>query len=138
MREFEEGHYWVQLTSDSRPEVALHDHGCWRLHGRAERSIPSRVGQDQSIRRSAMEKTPLSDAVKGATDRLRDGATDLGERTARIVHENAPRARRAITEGYGEAVDAIGTLARNRSARVWALAGALGIAIGTLLGRRRS
>jgi hypothetical protein len=36
MREFEDGHYWVQVSSDSEPEVALHDHGCWRLYGQDE------------------------------------------------------------------------------------------------------
>ncbi|MDB5358803.1 MAG: hypothetical protein JWO51_100 [Rhodospirillales bacterium] len=32
-REFDDGHYWVQLQSDSDPEVALLDCGVWRLHG---------------------------------------------------------------------------------------------------------
>ena len=31
--QYESGHYWVQLQSDSDPVVALHDLGVWRLPG---------------------------------------------------------------------------------------------------------
>ena len=31
--QYEDGHYWVQLQSDSTPAVALHDLGVWRLPG---------------------------------------------------------------------------------------------------------
>lgn len=84
-----------------------------------------------------MEETPLADAVKGATERLRDRAAELGEQTTRVVRENAPRARQAVGEGYDEAAGAIRSLAGNRSAQAWILAGALGIAVGMLLIRRR-
>jgi hypothetical protein len=54
MREFEDGHYWVQVSSDSESEVALHDHGCWRLYGQDEpMEIRRRICPERSLRRSA-------------------------------------------------------------------------------------
>jgi len=29
-RGFEDGRYWVQVSADSEPEVALLEQGCWR------------------------------------------------------------------------------------------------------------
>lgn len=39
MREFDDGFYWVQMSADLEPEIAMHDHGSWRLFGSPERAF---------------------------------------------------------------------------------------------------
>ncbi len=50
MREYEDGHYWVQLSPDDDPEVAFHQHGVWRMYGVTE---PVETGDFYRIGRPA-------------------------------------------------------------------------------------
>jgi hypothetical protein len=57
MREFEDGHYWVQVSSDSETEIALYDHGSWRLYGHetAETEDLYRIGRRVIVPADAFE-----------------------------------------------------------------------------------
>ncbi len=84
-----------------------------------------------------MEETTMSAAFKDATDKLHDRIVALGEEAGRRVRKTAPRVRKALDHGYDETVDAVGSLARNRTAQVWIAVGVLGLVAGLFLSRRR-
>ncbi len=63
--QYAEGHYWVQLQSDSTPVVALHDLGVWRLPGIEEQHRTDdffRIGCAVDLPLDAFAGVPQNDA----------------------------------------------------------------------------
>ncbi len=58
------GFFWVQLQSDSDPEVALHNLGVWRLPGVEEEHVTAdfyRIGQPVEMPADAFQGVPTND-----------------------------------------------------------------------------
>jgi len=83
-----------------------------------------------------MDETTMSAAFKDAADKLHDRVAALGDQASRRIRRDAPRARKALNEGYDEAARAARALGHNRAAQGWMLAAALGLILGVILLRR--
>ena len=83
-----------------------------------------------------MDETTMSAAFKDAADKLHDQVAALGDEAERRIRRHAPRARRALNEGYEETVGAVRAFGSNRTAQAWLIAGALGLIVGLFLFRR--